>query len=262
MKLSALAFALASTLSLAAPAGAVTIVSAGRVAFVSTFYDVSPLAFDSDTAGGGTRAFGPYLEAAVSSIGRGSSANVAAEATQLSDFASVGTDGLSAQGSGAVGVAFDVADPGRASRAEGTADSALRIVFAIDTPSAYAFVVALEADLSELSIVSGAGPASAQFFAYAQLVGTTTGTLVNVRIEDSAADGVAVAHLETFSGVLAPDLYVLEVAASGLAGGFEDALGFGTGGFAFELRIARESSAAMLFAVGLGLLLVSRSRRR
>ncbi len=262
MKLSQLAIAFASLLPLAAPGRAVTIVSAERAVLVSTFYDVSPLGFDSDVDGAGSTTTDPFLEAAVSSIGRGSSANAAAEAAQTSRVQLAGGASLSADGGGATGVAFDVADPGRASRAEGTADSALRIAFSVDAPAAWSFALALDAELAELSIVSGAGPADASFVAYARLVGATTGTLVDVRIEDRAADGVALAHVESFGGTLAPDTYVLELGASGLAGGFEDAFGFGTAGFGFDFLVVREPGAAMLFGIGLGgLLLFSRARR-
>jgi hypothetical protein len=126
----------------------------------------------------------------------------------------------------------------------------------VDESAAHSFAIALTAELAELSIVSGFGPVDGSFSAYARLIGAATGVHVDWRIEDSLADGAAVAQSQAFSGVLAPEPVALEIGASGFSRGFEDAVGFGTAGFGFQFLALSEPSAAALFGLALALVAV------
>jgi hypothetical protein len=247
-------------LALSTPAHAVTLLELERSVLAFTFVDASPVFTDTESVGHESREAGVFLEAAVTSIGRGSLTNAIAEASQDSEV-SPGGSGLRVQGAGSVGAAFDVADPGYPSRAEGAGDSALRIVFTLDEASAYSLGVALLADFAELTIFSGTGPASGSFTAFARLTGAAGGVVADWSVTDALADGSTVSLSQSVGGVLAADTYVLEIGAHSFARGFEDAAAFGAAGFGFDLAILREPPAALTFAAALALVTIALRRR-
>jgi hypothetical protein len=251
-----------SILGFVLPSGveAAMLLEVERVVLGSSFVDAAVVYSGSDQVGFGSAESGGFLEAAVGGARYIDVINVITEATQDSDVAIFAGGGLRVAGSGAVGVGFDVDDPGYPSRAQGSADSTLSILFEVTSPSAFSLAVSLSAELAQLSIFSGGGPVESDLSAYARLLGLTTGTVLEVSVEDDVVDDIVATEARLISGILLPDTYLFEIGATTYLRGFEDAAGLATAGFGLDFHIVPEPGTGML--VGLGLALLARTRAR
>lgn len=241
------------------PAGAAQILEIDRRVISSSFVDAYQVLSQDDAVGFRSTAQGVFLEAAVGGTGVGDYTNVFAEAVQETDVRFGSGDGFLIRGSGSAGVGFDVNDEGNPSRAQGSADSTLVIIFEVTTPLDFAVSIALSAELVQLEIKSGQGPVDGGVGAFARLTGLSSGFLLDFSVEDVEADGLPVEETRTLAGLLLPGTYSLEVGGSSSLRGFEDSVGLGQAGFGIDLLAVPEPSAALL--VGLGLALLSRSAR-
>jgi len=254
------AFVLA--LVLTGSAQAAQILDLDRRVLTSSFVDAYVSTSDDDAVGHQSSQPGSFLEAAVGGSVIGDVSNAFGEAFQETDVRFESGSGFRIQGSAGAGFGFDVHDPGYPSRAQGQADTSLTITFEVTAPLEYAFGLALSADLVELEIHSGQGPVESTVVAFARLYGLSSGFLLDLAIEDDTADGLAVEASRLLSGVLAPDVYSLEVGASTTLRGFEDSTGLAQAGFGIDFVAVPEPGSAALVAIGLSFLAASRSPAR
>lgn len=231
-------------------AEALTLLSSTRTVLADTSYDIFPTTSDADQDGETRTDPGAWIGAGVAASGLVNIAQATAEATQDSTVTT--TDPfteLLVSGGGAAGAAFDVNDPGFASRAQGFGTTSIEVVFDITTPKLVALAVSLLADLDELRIISGAGPANADVFAFFALVGANVGLVASGDVFDSEDDGIAESDDFTFGGTLAPDTYALTIGAQAEVSGFENSFGFALSSFGFEMRVVPEPRLPTLLAL-------------
>ena len=137
-------------------AEALTLLSSTRTVLADTSYDIFPTTSDADQDGETRTDPGAWIGAGVAASGLVNIAQATAEATQDSTVTT--TDPfteLLVSGGGAAGAAFDVNDPGFASRAQGFGTTSIEVVFDITTPKLVALAVSLLADLDELRLDGG-----------------------------------------------------------------------------------------------------------
>ncbi|MBK7951973.1 MAG: PEP-CTERM sorting domain-containing protein [Deltaproteobacteria bacterium] len=244
------------------PTRAAQILELDRRVLVSSFVEAYVIGSDADALGFRSADPGTFLEAAVDGSLIGDITNAFGEAFQETDVRFGPGDGFRIAGSGGSGFGIDVRDPGYPSRAQGQSDTSLTITFAVTSPLEFALGLALSAELVQLDIHSGEGPVSSTVSAFARLYGLTSGFLLDFAIEDPAEGDLPVEASRVLSGVLAPDLYVLEVGTLTSLRGFEDSIGLAQAGFGIDFVAVPvpEPGTALLVALGLGVL--SSGRRR
>ncbi len=242
---------------------AAQILELDRRVLTSSFVDAYVTGSDADGVGFRSPDSGTFLEAAVGGSRIGDVTNAFGEAFQETDVRFGPGAGFRISGSGGSGFGIDVRDPGYPSRAQGQSDTSLTILFAVTSPLEFALGLALSAELAQLDIESGDGPVSSTVSAFARLYGLASGFLLDFAIEDSSAGDLPVEDSRILTGVLAPDLYVLEVGTLTSLRGFEDSIGLAQAGFGIDFVAlpVPEPGAALLVALGLGVL-SSRGRRR
>ncbi|MFK7896808.1 MAG: PEP-CTERM sorting domain-containing protein [Myxococcota bacterium] len=246
-----LALGLAASVLVPGSGFAATLLESSRSVLVSTFLNVDGSAPDNDQRGFQSTAPGFFLEAAVGGVRFGDFAVANAEATQESTLAVLGGGGLSLSAGGAAGVSFDVADEGFPSRAEGLAESRFFMIFEVEQPSAFALGLSLSADLEDLLLFSGTPQADAELVATLQLTGLRSGLIVEREVRDEVDDLDSFFDEYALEGVLAPDTYSLEIAATADLRGFENASGFGTSGYGVSFTVVPEPGTALLLGLGL-----------
>ena len=240
-------------------AAGVTLVDVSRQVVAFTVVADPPVFFDIDTVAQSSEEAGHFLEAAVSSIGLADVTNASAESLQNSSVSVDSSGVLRAEGSGSVGVAFDVFAPGAPARARGNADTTLSILFEIEEPSVFSVGVVVSADLFQVDVHSSTRPTLIDVHATALLVGAASGVVFERNVEDLLADDQVVSGEVSLFGTLAPDTYVLELFAFVDVEGFEDSVGLATAGFGYDLTIIPEPGSGALLALGL-LALCARGR--
>lgn len=247
----------------AGPVHAAQIIELDRRVITSSFVEAYVSGSDADAVGFDSAEPGAFLEAAVGGSRIGDVTNAFGEAFQETDVRFGPGDGFRIEGSGGTGFGIDIQDPGFPSRAQGQSDTSLTITFEVTTPLEFALGLALSADLVQLEILSGAGPVSGTVSAFARLYGLSSGFLLDLAIEDDTAGGPAVEASRVLSGVLLPDVYVLELGALTALRGFEDSVGLAQAGFGvdFVALPVPEPGPALLVALGLGALSAGRSAR-
>ena len=261
---SSLFIALLLALAPASPARAAEILELDRRVITSSFVDAYVSGSDSDEVGFGSADPGEFLEAAVGGSRIGDVTNAFGEAFQETGVRFGPGEGFRIEGSGGSGFGIDIQDPGFPSRAQGQADTSLTITFEVASPLEYALGISLSAELVQLEILSGAGPVSGTVAAFARLYGLSSGFLLDLAIEDTTAGDLAVESSRVLTGVLAPDVWVLEVGTLSALRGFEDSVGLAQAGFGLDFVALPipEPGPALLLAIGLGALSAGRGARR
>lgn len=229
---------------------AATLLDVDRFVLTSSFIDSYQIFSDDDADGVASSDSGFFLEAAVAGVGLGDLVNARGEATQDSEVAFKG-GGIRVEAGGGAGGLFDVAEPGYPSRAQSHSDTQISIIFSVDTPTAYVLSASLFAELVQLDQFSGSGPLEADIFASARLFGLASGVLYEREARDASVDDIAVTLSLTQTGVLAPDIYVLDLYASSFLRGFEDAAGLGSASFGVSFTVVPEPGTSALIGLGL-----------
>ena len=255
----AIAFILGS--ALASPVGAATIVDSTRFVLASTFSAVPPSFLDDDSAGQSQNALGRWIDAAVASAGLTDISNANAEALQDTTVANAG--GVArVSGSASVGASFDVFDPGFPSRAVGNGETGLSVILTVDEASDYRLGLALRADLDQLDVFASPRPVDTRVLVTALLVGASTGVVFERRLVDDLANMETESDTLSLFGTLAPDTYLLELAARVELQGFEDSVGFATAGFGVDFVVVPEPGPGGLTLAGLMAVSLMRGWRR
>lgn len=245
------------------PTRAAQILELDRRVLTSSFVEAYVIGSDADAVGFRSPDPGTFNEAAVDGSLIGDITNAFGEAFQETDVRFGPGDGFRIEGSGGSGFGIDIQDPGYPSRAQGQSDTSLTITFAVTSPLEFALGLALSAELVQLDIHSGEGPVSSTVSAFARLYGFSSGFLLDFAIEDPTAGDLAVEDSRVLSGVLAPDLYVLEIGTLTSLRGFEDSIGLAQASFGIDFVAlpVPEPGSALLVALGLGVLSSGRRAR-
>ena len=248
------------TLAMPAVAAAVTVLESTRQVVVSSFVDVSGIT--SDAAGGGfeSAAPGAFLEAVVDGTGLGDLSVATGEALQDSSLDTTPGGPLRISGGGSTGVVVDVQDPGQPSQARARSTSLLSVLFEVEEASPFALGLSMQAELAELSPFSATASVLTGVSATFSLIGADSGEVFAFETRDDTAFDASVLDDWAIDGVLAPDVYRLEILADTELQAFENAAGFATTAWGVDFHVVPEPSTALLVALGLAGL-AARSRR-